>query len=168
VIASALTTLSQTDRPPTTRALLFLGLIVAGALLAFMVLQWVRKRLLSRTPYDGGGLGFALHELGDLKRGGGLSEEEYAALRRALLGRESGVEAERRVVNRAEADASGAGAVEAASRSEEEASGAVSEREKRARPGYDLTGEPLPGADAPSPEEPGDGEADARSDDRSE
>jgi len=125
--------------------LLWTGLLIGAVLVASTLVLWIRRRLLAKDAAAGPGM--SLHELRTLRDQGRLSDEEFESLRLALVRHASG----------------GAGPKESSERS---ASGSptpdrtqtrVVDWDARAKPGYDLTGRPLPDSeDDQGPAEPRD------------
>ena len=112
-----------------TRAALWAGALAGVIVVAGAAVMALRRRLFgSGAPADAPVM--ELHELRALRERGEVSDEEYESLRAALIRGYGGAEGVRAVV--------GDGG------------------ERRARPGFDLTGAPLPGG-AGAGEEEGDG-----------
>jgi len=105
--------------------LVLIGAVAIGA----FILAALRRRLFGEDP-SGAGDGFIpLHDLRAMRQRGELSDEEYERLRAAMLG-QWGV---------------AGGAPLPAPDGEAESDS----EERRAPPGYDLTGAPLPEPDEP-------------------
>ncbi|MEC9374037.1 MAG: hypothetical protein VYC34_09340 [Planctomycetota bacterium] len=111
------------EAAPYARALIWVGVLLIVALVAGGGLMWLRRRIF-RGDSGGAGAPFLLEDLRNMRGGEGLSAEEYEALRRAVVREASGGDGGEK--------SSGGG------------SASASDEGLRARPGYDLTGAPLP------------------------
>lgn len=100
-------------------AALWIAVLLAVVVGASIVLLVVRRRLLGEQSEDAG-LGITLEDLRRMHARGELTDDEFAAAKRVVIGEAGG-----------EADAAGPGT--------NPVTGA-----RRARPGFDLTGTPLP------------------------
>jgi hypothetical protein len=60
------------------------GALVALSLAAFLLISWLRRRALRDEP--AAGPAFTMESLEELRRSGQLSDDEYRALRRQVLG----------------------------------------------------------------------------------
>ncbi len=106
----------------TPDTLLWIAIIIVGAVIAGVALKRYRNRLFSDDAAPMSPLAhLSLDDLRRMRDEGELSEEEYERLRDRLV-REAGAPPR-------------------------------SDRELRAKPGYDLTGEPLPHAPPEEPDE---------------
>ena len=132
---------------PTVQLLFWLAALAAAVILLAFVLLQVRRRMLSDAPAGGAGAELSLEEIRRLKQRGEISEREHRALRAAAMAR-LGVD-----VGKAPAADD---ADDDASHGAETATDSLDER--RAAPGYDLTGEPLPGPSNQGPSKPRNGE----------
>ncbi len=108
--------------------LIWVGALIAAVLVLGMVILLLRKRLFIKDGDDAGGM---LSDLRRMHKSGELTTEEYDAARRALTFRVAGrADAPRAVPPPGQRPSSAAQATPAG--------------ELRARPGFDLTGAPLP------------------------
>lgn len=131
---------------PTVQLLFWLAALAAAVvLLAFILLQ-IRRRMLSDAPTGGAGAELTLEDIRRLKQRGEISEREHRVLRAAAMAR-LGVEVDQA---KAADDDDEAG-------SPEDDAATDPPDERRAAPGYDLTGEPLPGPSDEGPQQPRNG-----------
>ncbi|MDX9910892.1 MAG: SHOCT domain-containing protein [Phycisphaerales bacterium] len=144
VLSHPAATLAQSQGSrAATEAVVVLGVLIVIVLVGGIALLYLRKRFLSENAGDAPAL--LLDDLRDLRRRGEISEEEYERARGAIVGRMS--------------DAMGvrsAGPRSAASGPTPARPAVPPDPSLRvARPGYDLTGAPLPQpGESPRPDEP--------------
>lgn len=108
---------------PTIVIVLWAGSLIVVALVGGMLILWIRGRLVERRS-EAAGAGTTLEQMRRLRDRGQLSQQEFDAARASLISRLSGQPAP-------------AGQARAAERPSEP--GAM-----LAKPGFDLTGAPLP------------------------
>ena len=128
---------------PATSVLLWTLVLIAAAIAGGAVVLLVRRRVM-RSDAERRGHGLSLSDLRKMRDRGDLTDEEYERARAAIIGTVAG---------------SGSGGSPMRP--------TTIPGEVRARPGFDLTGEPLPGVDAPqakSDQEDTDDDGDARAD----
>lgn len=121
------------------------GLIFA-TLLLFGIFTWLRKRMLGDAGDDDGQT-LSVNQVRQLHREGRISDAEFEALKKAAL-LAAGVPADK-VRGDSPSSESGDAKSQHAGAPERTPDGGL-----RARPGYDLTGEPLPGNDDQWPPSP--------------
>lgn len=109
-----------------TRTLLLIGILIAVVVIASVGLMALRRRILNADAGDGIGGVLPLHELRAMKSRGEISEEEFQRLREQVV-----TAARATPVSEPRSPKTPQGA--------EKPAGV-------ARPGFDLTGDPLPGA----------------------
>ncbi len=131
---------SLANASDVTRTLLLIGVLIVVVVIASVGIMALRRRILNADT--GGGIGgvLPLHELRAMKSRGEISEEEFLRLRE-------------RIVTAAKGTPAGA------SESPKTPAGAE-KRADVARPGFDLTGDPFPGASPPADEGPQTGQGD--------
>ncbi len=105
---------------------LWLFILIAATMLAGVIILIVRRRLLE-DPASGGGGATMTEELRGMRDRGEISEAEYDQMRKSIAARAAGREPPEGSPRPDWAGESG----------------------RIARPGFDLTGEPLPGSDKP-------------------
>lgn len=117
--------------------LIWIGALMAAVIIGVAILLVVRRRMMEEeTPADAA-LGLSLHDLRTMRAEGMIDEEEFERMKRLVVG-QAGARADHDLVRE----------IREARRRAEDA-GVL-----RARPGFDLTGEPLPGAGEDRPEGP--------------
>jgi hypothetical protein len=124
--------LAGQSQPQVMLVVSIAGLILASLLL-FGIFVWLRKRLLGDSSSAGDVL--SIQQVRQMHREGKISDEEFEALRRAAL-LAAGVAADR----------IGGDRVDDAVSPRRVAGERTADGGLRAPPGYDLTGEPLPGS----------------------
>lgn len=127
--------LPSTGAASSVDVLIWVGALILAVLLLGIVILLLRKRLFAREADDASGM---LSELRRLHKSGELSTQEYDAARKALTVR---------VAGRASAPQPGK-----PERTHSDTPRPAPDGELRAKPGFDLTGAPLP---TPAPKDRG-------------
>jgi len=122
--------LAQSGSGGAGQALVWVGVLIGVVLVASIVVLFLRRRLFAKDT-AGADPGSILESMRALRDSGRMTPEEYDRARETL-------------VRRARGDAAPRPAVKPANPAPE-----APEAERRARPGFDLTGAPLPGSGSP-------------------
>lgn len=112
-------TLAQSSSPSTSGALVWVGVLIVLVLLGVVAMGVMRRRLLDSDDATSSSAPLTLHDLRQAHARGNMTDEEFEAAKAVVLGLEKPAQNPR-------------------------ASG-----ELRAKPGYDLTGAPLPSPESP-------------------
>lgn len=127
VLSEAFVSVTLAQSAAAGPTLLWIGILIAVAVAGGAFVMVIRNRMLAKPPSDSEAKGSMLQEIREMRRRGEMTEEQFQAARDSILGKSKRV---RRVV-----------------KGEIHEDGTI-----KARPGFDLTGSPLPGMSGNPPD----------------
>ena len=134
-----------TYTPPTTDIapiFTWIGALIGIVVLGLVILLAVRRRLMVEDAAGSAGAAMTLHDLRTMLKSGEIDQDEFERMKAQIIGQASATSAP------AGEEDGGADEVHDTVRQMREARARAEAKDTlTAKPGYDLTGEPLPGAE---------------------